>query len=318
MDAAVAILPPRMGKVLLTGGTGFIGRQVAQALLDQDREVEIVSSRPDAVVDDRAVLHHADLLDPAQRTEVVRRVGPSELVHLAWFLQPGQVWNSPLNVSWVEASLGLLLDFAEAGGRRAVFAGTFSEYGPEEGVCNEVTTPLTPSNLYGVCKNSLRAVGLSAAEQLDISLAWVRIFSAYGPFEHPRRLVASVARSLLAGEPAPVSHGTQVRDYLYTPDIGRGLAAILGSDLSGPVNLGSGEGKALREIVETIGEITERSDLLRFGEVVPPADDPQLIVADTERLRSEVPWQPSHSLKEGLELTVDWWRSQVGAEARPS
>jgi nucleoside-diphosphate-sugar epimerase len=304
-----------MGKVLLTGGTGFIGRQVTQALLDQDREVAVVSSRTDAEVDERATLYHADLLDPAQRSEVVEKVASEELVHMAWFLQPGQVWNSMLNVSWVEASLGLLRDFAEAGGRRAVFAGTFSEYGPEEGVCNEVTTPLIPSNLYGVCKNSLRAVSLSAAEQLGVSLAWARIFSAYGPFEHPRRLVASVARSLLSGEPAPVSHGTQVRDYLYSPDIGTGITAMLGSGVTGPVNLGSGEGKTLREIVATIGEITGRSDLLRFGEVTPPPDDPQLIVADTERLRAEVPWQPSHSLGEGLQLTVEWWSSRVGAGA---
>jgi nucleoside-diphosphate-sugar epimerase len=228
------------------------------------------------------------------------------------------VWNSIENISWVEASLGLLRDFAATGGRRAVFAGTFSEYGQADGVCNELTTPLAPSNLYGACKNALRAVALPAAEHLGVSVAWARIFSAYGPHEHPRRLVASVARNLLRGEPAPCSHGTQVRDYLSTPDIGAGLAAILESDVTGPVNLGSGEGSPLREIVSTIGEITGRSDLLQFGEVMPPPDDPQLIVADTTKLRTEVEWEPDYSLREGLELTVDWWSSRLGAETTPS
>jgi nucleoside-diphosphate-sugar epimerase len=221
------------------------------------------------------------------------------------------VWNSILNVNWVEASLALLRDFAAAGGRRAVFAGTFSEYGPEGRVCNESTTPLEPSNLYGVCKDALRAVTLRASDQLGISVAWVRIFSAYGPHEHPARLVASVAQNLLAGNPAPCSHGKQVRDYLCTPDIGAGLAEILESELTGPVNLGSGEGATLREIIETLGEITGRSDLIRFGEVVPPPDDPELIVADMTRLRSEVSWQPSYSLRSGLEMTVDWWSSRM-------
>ena len=300
-----------MGKVLLTGGTGFIGRQVARELLARGQDVEIVSSRADAVVDERATLTQADLLDPAQRARAVASATPTELVHLAWDLQPGQVWDSLMNVRWVEASLGLLREFAEAGGRRAVFAGTFSEYGPDGGVCSESSTPLAPSNLYGVCKNALRAVSMEAAEELGLSIAWARIFSAYGPFEHPRRLVASVARDLLMGKPAPVSHGTQVRDYLYTPDIGSGLTAILESDVTGPVNVGSGDGRTLREIVETIGEITGRSDLLRFGEVIPPPDDPELIVADTELLRSEVKWEPAHSLREGLELTLDWWSSRL-------
>lgn len=301
----------RLGKVLLTGGTGFIGRQAAHALLDRDHEVEIVSTRADALVDKRASVRQADLLDPAQRAGAVAAAGASDLMHLAWDLRPGQVWNSVLNVSWVEASLGLLRDFAEAGGRRAVFAGTFSEYGPDGRICHELTTPLAPSNLYGVCKDALRAVTLKAAEQLDVSVAWARIFSAYGPYEHPRRLVASIAQNLLAGEPAPCSHGNQVRDYLSTPEIGAALAAILDSDVTGPVNVGSGEGTTLRQIVEMIGEITGRPDLIRFGEVVPPADDPELIVADTARLLAEAEWQQSDSLRDGLETTVEWWRSRM-------
>lgn len=307
-----------MGKVLLTGGTGFIGREAARALLDQGHEVEIISSQANSVVDERATLRHADLLDPARRSEAVRSAGATDLVHLAWVVEPGQVWDSILNVSWVEASLGLLRDFAEAGGRRAVFGGTFSEYGPDGGLCSEFTTEMAPSNLYGVCKDALRRATLSAAEQLGVSVAWARIFSAYGPFEHPRRLVASVAQNLLAGKPAPCSHGEQVRDYLSTPDIGAALAAILDADVTGPVNLGSGEGTTLRQIVETIGEITGRSDLLRFGAVVPPPDDPELIVADTARLRTEVPWTPQYSLRDGLEMTVEWWNSVTEAPASSS
>jgi nucleoside-diphosphate-sugar epimerase len=304
-----------MGKILLTGGTGFIGRQVAQQLLDRGREVEIVSSRPDPQVDERAAVRHADLLDPVQRNAAVSGAAATDLVHLAWDLRPGQVWDSVLNVSWVEASLGILRDFSDAGGRRAVFGGTFSEYGPEGRICSEFTTELAPSNLYGVSKDALRAVTLTAADELSVSVAWARIFSAYGPYEHPRRLVASVAQNLLAGRPAPCSHGNQVRDYLSTPDIGAALVAMLESGVTGPVNVGSGEGATLRQIVETIGEITGRPDLPRFGEVVPPPDDPELIVADTARLRDEVGWAPSYGLQDGLEMTVEWWRSRTEARA---
>jgi nucleoside-diphosphate-sugar epimerase len=249
-----------------------------------------------------------DLFDPHARAALVAELAPERLVHLAWYLQPGQVWSSPENVRWVEASLGLLQEFVAAGGRRAVLAGSFSEYGPGAGRYIEESTPLLPSNLYGITKSALGQISLAAAGIWGIELAWARIFSAYGPGEHPARLVASVVRNLLSGHEAPCSHGRQVRDYLSTMDIAAALVAVLNSDLQGPVNVGSGEEVTLRDLVELTAEIVGRPDLPRFGEVVPPPDDPPLLVADVTRLRDEVGWSPRYSLPEGLEVTVDSWR----------
>ena len=304
-----------MTRVLVTGGTGFIGRQAVPLLRDRGREVHVVSSRSDAAIPEGVRLHSADLLDPGARSELVAEIKPDLLMHLAWYLQPGQVWDSVENVRWVEASLGLLRDFAAHGGKRALVAGTCSEYGPVAGVCNEDTTPLAPSNLYGVAKDSLRSIAAAAASALAIELAWARIFFAYGPGEHPVRLVASVIRHLLAGEPAPCSHGRQVRDYLSTVDIGDALVATLESGFTGTLNIGSGERLTLREIVGATADLIGRPELVRFGEVIPPPDDPPLLVADTTRLRSQVGWRPRYRLEEGLELTIDWWRKELGARA---
>ncbi len=253
-------------------------------------------------------MHHVDLFDGEARAALVADLAADRLIHLAWYLEPGQVWSSLENIRWVEASLGLVQEFVTAGGRRAVLAGSFSEYGPGAGRCVAETAPLVPSNLYGASKSALGQVALAAADVWGIEVAWARIFSAYGPGEHPKRLVASVVENLLAGREAPCSHGRQIRDYLSTMDIADALVAVLDSDLRGPVNVGSGEGVTLRSLVETAGEIVGRPDLLRFGEVVPPPDDPPCLVADVARLRDEVGWSPRFSLLKGLEQTVDWWR----------
>jgi nucleoside-diphosphate-sugar epimerase len=295
-------------KVLVTGGTGFIGRQVVPLLCDRGDEVHVVTSRRGTRVDDRANLHVVDLFDRPAREALVATLSPDRLVHLAWYLEPGQVWSSLENVRWVEATLGLLRAFAVAGGSRAVLAGSFSEYGPRASRSIEESAPLLPSNLYGVCKSALGQIAQASAEPWGIDVAWARIFSAYGPGEHPKRLVASVVRNLLAGREAPCSHGRQVRDYLSTMDIASALVAILDSEVVGPVNVGSGTGVTLRDLVETTAGIVGRPDLLRFGEVVPPPDDPPCLVADVGRLRDEVGWSPQFDLAAGLEHTVTWFR----------
>ena len=295
-------------RVLVTGGTGFIGRQVVPLLCAAGCEVHVVSSRSDVASFGPAVFHQVDLFDPRARAALVAELAADRLVHLAWYLQPGQVWSSLENIRWVEASLGLLDEFVAAGGRRAVLAGTCSEYGPGGGRCSEESTPLLPSNLYGSCKSALGQITVAGAHAWGIELAWARIFFAYGPGEHPARLVASVVSNLLAGNEAPCSHGRQVRDYLSTMDIAAALVAVLNSDLQGPVNIGSGEEVTLRDLVEIAAEIVGRPDLPRFGEVVPPPDDPPFLVADVARLREATGWSPRLSLVDGLEDTVAWWR----------
>jgi nucleoside-diphosphate-sugar epimerase len=298
--------------ILVTGGTGFIGRPLTEALVKSGYDVHVISSKGTPILG--ATVHEFDLLGESSADELLGAIQASLLVHLAWFVQPGQVWNTAENLRWVGASLELLLAFASQGGRRAVLAGSCSEYGPWGGVCNEATTPIAPSNLYGVSKAALGSMAIASAEHIGLAVAWARIFSAYGPREHPSRLVSSLAKHLLLGEEAPCSTGHQKRDYLSTEDIAGALLALLESDVKGPVNVGSGEPLELKDLIALTAEIAGRPDLVRLGAVTPPPDDPPVLVADVGRLREEVGWQPSVPLREGLERTVECWRDHLAAK----
>jgi nucleoside-diphosphate-sugar epimerase len=114
-------------RVLVTGGSGFIGRHMAPHLEALGYEVHAVGYPA------------VDLLDDDSRRSLLETLRPTHLVHLAWHVPPGKYLSSTENVRWVQASLGLLMEFAAAGGQRVVGAGTCAEYSWDEGdgICRE-------------------------------------------------------------------------------------------------------------------------------------------------------------------------------------
>jgi nucleoside-diphosphate-sugar epimerase len=304
-------------RILLTGASGFIGRHCTASLRSRGYEVHAVTSASPPEAPEGVRWHRVDLLDPAQIGAVVGAVEPTHLLHLAWYVAPGSFISSPANLAWVQASLELLRQFSEHGGQRVVMAGSGYEYDwTAEQPCTEAHTPTIPNTFYGVCKQALCELVTAYSGVAGISSAWGRIFFLYGPHEHPDRLVSSIIRSLLRGEPARCSHGRQIRDYLYVGDVASALVALLDSEVQGPVNIASGRPIALKDLATTIGERLRRPELIALGAIPARANDAPVVVADTTRLNLEVGWQPSYDLEAGLGETIRWWAEQLTTGAR--
>jgi nucleoside-diphosphate-sugar epimerase len=303
-----------MKRVLLTGATGFVGRQCVPLLVARGYEVHAVTSKDQAVQGEGVQWHRADLLDPVQVAALVADVRPSHLLHLAWYTVPGRYWASPKNIDWLQAGLVLLRAFAEHGGLRAVVAGTCAEYDWQYGYCSEHLTPLAPATLYGACKHALQTTLAAYARQAGFSSAWGRLFFLYGPHEASERLVAAVIRALLKGETARCSHGNQIRDFLYVEDAAGALIALLESRVEGPVNVASGLPVAVKSMIWQIADHLGRRDLIQLGAVPVSATEPALLVADVSRLTQIVGWQPGDDLDRGLTQTIAWWKGRLSRE----
>jgi nucleoside-diphosphate-sugar epimerase len=299
-----------VARILLTGASGFVGRETLTALCATEHEVISAGRKlPTGAWPTR--WHGLDLTDRHAVDALMREIRPEIVLHLAWDVEHGKFWTSPANLDSLGASLNVLRAAAHAGLRRFVGIGTCFEYvWPAEGACDERSTPIGPNTVYATAKDAMRRVAESFCREAAISFAWGRLFHLAGPAEQPGRFVPAVTNHLLRGEPAPISNGALVRDFMDVRDAGQGLARLALSEVEGPVNVATGRPVTLAEIANGIAGLLGRPDLLRFGALPERAGEPPRIVASVERLRREVGFEPAHSLDATLRDCVAYWRAR--------
>ena len=269
------------GVVLLTGATGFVGRNVMLALADRGAHVRVVVREgTDRRIPGRAaesVVHTEDLFaeSPAWWERVCE--GVDTVAHVAWYAEPGKYPQSPKNLDCLAGTLALAKGAAAAGVRRFVGVGTCAEYDLSGGYVS-VGAPLAPTTPYAAAKAAAFLALSRYFEQAGIEFAWCRLFYLFGDGEDERRLVPHLHAKLKAGEPADLTSGTQVRDFIDVSEAGRMIAdSVLGSG-QGPVNVCSGVPITVRALAERIADGYGRRDLLRFGAIPDRAGEPPVVV----------------------------------------
>lgn len=300
-----------MKKVFLTGSTGFIGRHTTNELLSKGYEIHAIARDVPRVNTDGIFWHSGNLLDSQKLSDLMTEIAPTHLLHLAWYAVPKKYWTSTENIRWVQSSIDLIDSFVKCGGKRIVMAGSCAEYDWDYGFCSETRTPCRPSTLYGACKHSLQEILTMYSKQAGISSAWGRIFFLYGPHEHPSRLVSHVISSLLQNKQSACSAGTQIRDFMYVEDVASAFVSLLDSTVEGPINICSGQPISIKEVVTQIGNKIGRQELIEFGTQV-ITNEPTLLVGDNRRLLEEVKWVQSTNISEGIDRSIDWWKTQIG------
>lgn len=270
------------GRVLLTGATGFVGRQVLAALVDAGCLVRVVVreasrhrlAQPDAL---ESVRTTRDLFAEPSESWVAACRDVEVVIHVAWYAEPGQYLHSARNLDCLVGTLQLAKGAAQAGVRRFIGVGTCFEYELGGGVL-DVTTPLSPSTPYAAAK---AAAFLALSQWLPlqhVQFAWARLFYLYGEGEDSRRLVPYLRARLQSGQVAELTSGRQVRDFLDVRDAGRMIAELALSERQGAENICSGTAITVRQLAEQIADEYGRRDLLKFGARTDSSFEPPSVV----------------------------------------
>lgn len=301
-------------RVLLTGATGFIGSHLLRLLARAGCEVAAVirpgaDTRRIADLDGRYRPVRAGMEDAAAIAADLDGWKPDLALHFAWYTVPGKYFSAPENVACVTASLDLVRWLSETGCPRIVAAGTCFEYDLDQGYLPE-SAPARPRGLYGAAKHAFYLMAREYLRGAGCGFAWPRIFYLYGPWEDERRLVPTVIRNFLRGQPCPLTTAEPVRDFLHVEDVAAAVWAIARSDVEGAVNVGSGKPVGIHDLARQAARLVGREDLLRPGALPDPAGEPPLICAGARRLMG-LGWSPKYELEAGLKDTIEWWKQRL-------
>lgn len=290
-----------MKRVLLTGGTGLIGKYAIQPLLDAGFEIFAISSKE--IPQQKEVNWiKADLLDFSNIKTLFETIKPQYLLHFAWDTTPGSYLESNLNFDLVQASIEMLKQFKLQGGKRAIYAGTCFEYEFQNEPLKE-DGKLNPTSTYAKCKNYLNGLAALYSEKNDISFGWGRIFYVYGEGENEKRLVPQIISSLNQNREFITSSGELIRDYIFAEDIAGAFVKFLDTDVVGCVNICTGTPIKIKDIVTQIAKKLKKEHLVKF--IVEDLNQPKIILGDTKRLKEEIGFVPKYSLEQGLDKILE-------------
>lgn len=268
--------------VLLTGATGFVGRQILKALLATSLKVRLVvregkqdQFRTGDQIEE--ILVTPDLFSETQSWWERACRDIDTVIHVAWFAEPGQYLQSQKNLDCLSGTLSFAKACEKTGVRRFVGVGTCFEYDLSSGYLS-TQTPLKPETTYAAAKTAAFLVLSQYFEAIDVEFAWCRLFYLYGAGEDKRRLVPYLRARLAAGEIAELTSGNQIRDYMDVQEAGRMIADVAGSSQTGPVNICSAVPTTVRALSERIADEYGRRDLLRFGAHPDNLVDPPCVV----------------------------------------
>ncbi len=322
----------RVKHILVTGGAGYIGSQAAKALAGAGFTPVVYDSlvRGHRWAVQWGPFQEGDIGDKAKLLETIRRYKISAVIHFAAFAYVGESMQRPelYFENNVTKSLAMLDAVVEAGVRHVVFSSSCATYGAPARLPISEDAPQLPMSPYGetklIVERALRWYGAAHG----ISWVALRYFNAAGadldgelgeshsPETHliPLVLDSALGRGTVEiyGDDYPTPDGTCVRDYIHVTDLAeahvRALEYLMNSGSSIALNLGTGQGISVKQVIAAVEQVTGRKVLHR---VAPRrSGDPAVLVADPSLARKVLAWHPRHSSLENIVSSAWKWHSR--------
>jgi nucleoside-diphosphate-sugar epimerase len=315
-------MDPKSDRILITGGGGFVGAVLTRRLIAERYAVSLLlrpRSRPWrlASVEGHYVPVWADLCDAHAVHHAVEACQPTVIIHLAAHgAYPHQSDRSAILASNFMGTANLLGALARIDYRAFVNVGSSSEYGHKNGPMRSDDV-LEPRTDYGVAKAAATLLCHSEARK-GRPICTVRIFSAYGAWEDPSRLVPYVMASCQRGESPVLGSGNQPRDFIHVDDVIDLLlcAADCEAARGRILHAGSGHPSRVRDMVETILAVCGNGRIqARYGAQPDRTDEPATWLASLSETTRWTGWTPRLDLRAGVERTWDWFRTMDGSLA---
>ena len=307
--------------VFLTGATGFIGSHLLKRLVKEGCNVHISIRKNSSLwrieeFKNKFISHEIDLTDFEAVRSLIKQIEPDIIFHLAAYGVDyrQQDIHKTLDAN-ISASVGLFEAFLENKVHRFIHTGSCFEYGQKNKPISELDL-LDPTSLYGATKaSSVHLLSSMAKGMQSGKLVILRPFGVFGEYEGLHRFVPQVIDKLKCGHVVQMTLGEQIRDYIYIDDLIDAyiLASIVPLENKLKIiNIGSGQGIAMKDLALMISkQIGVSNDMLQFGALPYRPDEMMYLVANIDKAKSLLGWEPKVPIEKGLEHTINWYSQKL-------
>jgi len=302
------------GITLVTGASGFVGACLTRRLVAMNNEVHIITRKESNKwrIQDilgRIIEHNVDLTDRDGVERLISNVRPNIVYHFAAYGgHPFQTDTYEIMQTNIMGTINLVKACSKIEYDCLVNIGSSSEYGLKHCLMKE-TDVLEPRSDYAVSKASATLYCLSVSQREQRPIVTLRLFSPYGNFDAPTRLIPYVILSCLQGRNPRLSSRESVRDYIFIEDVLDVCVDIVRSHnvLGQILNVGSGEQHSVEEVAQKVIELTRSNVSPLWDETRDRHDEPKVWAADISRVKSVLNWEPKYDLQRGLRKTIEWF-----------
>jgi len=302
-------------KILLTGPAGFIGSVLLRRLVYEHKNVHIIlrneshTWRIKDLINDIHI-HYASLLDSDGIQNIVKKVNPFIIYHLAangaysYQNDAQQILETNILGTWNLLRACNAIDY-----KLFVNTGSSSEYGFKQYAMREHDS-LEPASYYAVAKCSQTFLCSHIAKQEKRPIVTIRPFSVYGPYEESTRLIPTLMMAFLRKKEVKLASPDIARDEIYTDDIVDAYRSVdkLIKYPGECFNIGTGIQSTIKDIVDVAMKVSGRSTTFRWGSMKNRNWDTNVWVADISKARSLLQWAPQVTLEDGLRKTWKWFQ----------
>lgn len=308
-----------MKRILVTGGSGFLGANLVRRFLWQGDEIHLFLRQNQKHwrlhdIAESLGVHIVDLRDREQVALKVAQIKPDWVFHLAAYgAYPTQNDLSQIIQTNLMGTVNLIDACCEVGVEVFINSGSSSEYGYKDHAPTELAR-LDPNSSYALSKAAATHYCKLLAETRGIAATTFRLYSVYGPYEEASRFIPTLILRGLAGELPPLVNADTARDYVYTEDVldAYELAAKDPKKVTGEVfNVGTGIQTSIREMVNLAKASFQISAIPQWNSMDSRSWDTNTWVADSSKIQRELGWKPKHPLNSGFVKTAKWFRENA-------
>ena len=305
-----------MTRILITGASGFVGSNLIRKLIDENKEVTILIREDSDLwrINDlvsKIQTFKTDLSNYGKLEKIISDIDPDFVYHLGTYgSYPFQTNIQKITQVNIINTINLFESLSKCNNLKLIINfGSSSEYGPKSTSMNEndEAVPITP---YGISKLTQTKFAKFYSKNMNLPIVTLRLFSVFGPFEEPGRLIFDIITAVIKGKTIELSSPFPRRDFVYVSDVIQAIeTAIHAKNIIGEIfNIGTGVMHSVQDVVNNVLEIAKSNNKISW-EIKQKRvfDDMTPWVSDTEKTKKILKWEPKYSFSDGLSLTYKWY-----------